>query len=95
MKKKTSQPVFRLTPKWQPRFNFTAKDVVDLFLNVNRLWFSEKENAMYKKRARIRRVLMAYLTRGEDIAQKKEEIYALNKFQSEWLEHDAVFGRVT
>jgi hypothetical protein len=40
-------------------------------------------------------VLTKYLETGEDIADKKEMIYALNKFQREWLEDKPMFAKVT
>ena len=87
-------PVFRLTQPWQARFNFTAKDVVELFLNTNSHWFSDKSNSLHGKRAAARRVLMKHLVHGEDIATG-DLIYVLNKFQKEWMEDNAIFGRVS
>lgn len=85
-KAKPKPPVFRLTRP--ARFNFTAKDLVDLFLNTTEYWYSSKDNALYGKRARVRAVLMAYLTKNQDVAKDNSEIYALNKFQREWLSDD-------
>ena len=91
---KRKKPRFRLTPQYQARFTFSAQDVVRLFLNIHNDWFTTKENLMYGKRAQIRKVLLAYLLTGKDIADRKEEIYALNKFQSEFVDDNPVFGRV-
>lgn len=94
-KKKTPTPKFRLTPEYQAKYLFSPKDLVDLFLNETDHWYKAKDNDLYGKRAKARRVLMAYLTTGKDTAEEKGMIYVLNKFQREWLEDRPVFQRVT
>jgi hypothetical protein len=91
---KKRKPRFRLTPKHQARFTFSAEDVVRLFLNIHNDWFTTPTNAMFGMRSQIRKVLLTYLLKNEDIAQRKEEIYALNKFQREFVEDECVFGRI-
>jgi hypothetical protein len=95
MSAKKKKPTYRLTPEYQGRFVFSAKDLVDLFLNETAHWYRTKDNGLYGKRSQVRRVLTKYLETGEDIADKKEMIYALNKFQREWLEDKPMFAKVT
>lgn len=80
-----SEPNFKLTPKAAAKFNFSANDVVNLFLDATKHWYSDKENSLYKKRARIKSVLLRYLRNKEDSTKTYGETYALTKFRSEWM----------
>jgi hypothetical protein len=87
-KKQHPRKVFRLSPEWQGRFNFTAEQVVNLFLDTNSMWFTDKDNALYGKRAEAHRALLYFLNTGEDISETYGCTYVLSKFQSEWMGHN-------
>ena len=79
------EPNFKMTPESAKRFNFSAEDVVDLFLKTTAHWYSDKENTLYGKRARVKRVLLKYLRTKEDTSKDYNESYALMKFSREWM----------
>src|SRR5262252_352295 len=66
----------------------TAEDVVDIFLRNHYYWFTDPDNTMYDQRPAYRTLLLEYLKNGEQIpGLDYSAIYAIGKFNNEWLLH--------
>jgi len=73
------------------------EDLVDLFLHATRHWYDDPENQLYDKREEVGIILLSYLgTRKDPTSELKDIglIYALDKFQKEWLEEGGMFEEV-
>jgi len=86
----TNERLWKLRPDWQEHFKFDATDLANLFVNATRLWYEVEEfdglkQGLFGKADQVKRVIIDYLEKGEDTANDPSVIYALNKFQKEWL----------
>jgi hypothetical protein len=81
---------WKLKPEWQNRFQFDALDLANLFINATKHWYDEEDvegmkQALFGKQDLVRSAIIDYLEKGENNVQDNRVIYALNKFQREWL----------
>lgn len=81
---------WKLNPEWQSKFQFDALDVANLFVNATSHWYNEEEingikQGLYGKAEQVKKVIIDYLEKGECDTNDPSLIYALNKFQREWL----------
>lgn len=81
---------WKLKPEWQNQFRFDALDLANLFINATKHWYEEEEidgmkQGLFGKQDMVRSAIVDYLEKGEDNVQDNSVIYALNKFQREWL----------
>lgn len=86
----TNERVWKLRPDWQDHFKFDALDLANLFVNATRLWYEIDEfdglqQTLFGKADQVREAIVHYLETGEDNVKDHAVIYALQKFQLEWL----------
>lgn len=74
---------WRLLPEYQNR-KFSDEDVVDMFLNLHRLWFETPGNSFYGLRDQVRSLLLDSLHGGEP-DNDPNAIYATDKFHREFI----------
>lgn len=74
---------WRLLPEYQNR-KFSDEDVVDMFLNLHRLWFETPENSLYGLRDQMRSILLDSLN-GVEVDDDPDAIYVTQKFHGEFL----------
>lgn len=77
------------------RILYSAEDVADLFVNATRHWYEERTNDFFGRRVAVRNMIVTYLQTGKDTSVGPTMIYAMNKFQSEWMEEDGLFVEAT
>jgi hypothetical protein len=82
--------IWKLRPDWQDQFVFDAKDLANLFVNATNLWYEVEQiegmkQGLFGKAEQVRQAIIDYLEKGEDNLKDHSLIYALNKFQREWL----------
>jgi len=91
-----TERTWKLRPEWQNNFQFDSIDLANLFVNATRLWYEIEEfeglkQGLYGKAEQVREAIIAYLEKGEDNVTDNSVIYALDKFQKEWLGNQGMF----
>lgn len=77
---------YALSPKFRTLPIFTAKEVVNMFLDTCEHWFTMRENQLYGMKEECRTVLMEYVETGIQNDRNRFELgYVLDKFDNEWL----------
>lgn len=86
---------WKLKPDWQNQFRFDALDLANLFINATRHWYNEEEiggikQGLYGQEDVVRSAIIQYLEDGTE-PNNYNIIYALQKFQNEWLGEKGIF----
>lgn len=86
---------WKLKPDWQNQFRFDALDLANLFINATRHWYNEEEiggikQGLYGQEDVVRSAIIQYLEDGTE-PNNHNIIYALQKFQNEWLGEKGIF----
>lgn len=81
---------WKLKPEWQEHFKFDSTDLANLFVNTTRLWYEVEDffglkQGLFGKADQVKQAIVDYLEKGENKTQDNDVIYALDKFQKEWL----------
>lgn len=70
----------------QQQFMFDAVDLANLFVNATRFWYVEPSNSLYQRKDEVFKVVHDYLKTGQEPEGLEYSLlYALTKFQTEWL----------
>lgn len=91
-----NERLWKLRPDWQEQFRFDATDLANLFVNATRRWYEIEEfdgvrQDLFGKADQVKQVIIDYLEKGENTVNDPSIIYALNKFQREWLGDKGIF----
>ena len=78
--------VFTVRPEKIHDFRISSSWIVDWFLSIHAVWFTEKTNMLFGKREIAREALQEYIDTGNWTTDVKPEIdYVRDKFVKEWM----------